>query len=76
MNLYRSFIYILHIIVIDYKLKSRELFEVMGSKGAEGDKNDDWLLIDCHTFLVHLMLPGTIISINHLIILQYCLLLF
>ena len=40
------------------QLKKRELNEVMGSQGAEGDKNDDWLLIDCHNIFVHLMLPG------------------
>lgn len=34
---------------------------MLGATGAEGDKDDDWLLVDCGTFLVHVMLPGTAI---------------
>ena len=30
----------------------------MGSTGVEGDRDDDWQLVDCHEFLVQLMLPG------------------
>jgi ribosome-associated protein len=40
-------------------LKSRNLRQALGYKGAEGEKDDDWLLIDCHNVVVHLMLPGT-----------------
>ena len=40
-------------------LKSRDLKSAMGYTGAEGDKDDDWLLIDCDDRVVHLMLPQT-----------------
>lgn len=40
-------------------LKKRNLKRVQGSSGAEGEKDDDWQVVDCHTFLVHLMLPDT-----------------
>lgn len=40
-------------------MKEREIFELYKLQGIEGDRNDDWQLIDCHEFLVHLMLPGT-----------------
>lgn len=40
------------------KLKQRELFQVLGTQGVEGSRHDDWQLVDCHTFLVHLMLPS------------------
>jgi hypothetical protein len=34
----------------------------MGSKGAEGEKDDDWLLVDCHNIVVHLMVRSFIPS--------------
>lgn len=40
-------------------LKARELNHVMGSTGVEGARDDDWQLVDCHEFLVQLMLPET-----------------
>ena len=40
-------------------LKSRNIRQAIGYKGAEGEKDDDWLLIDCHNLVVHLMLPAT-----------------
>lgn len=39
-------------------LKNRKLFKEKGG-AAEGDKDDDWQLVDCQKFLVHLMLPET-----------------
>jgi ribosomal silencing factor RsfS len=39
-------------------LKDRKLFKVLGSKGIEGDKDDDWQLVNCGYFLVHIMLAG------------------
>jgi hypothetical protein len=27
--------------------------------GVEGDADDDWQLVNCKTFLVHVMLPST-----------------
>lgn len=26
--------------------------------GVEGDREDDWQLVNCNTFLVHVMLPS------------------
>lgn len=40
-------------------LKSRDLRQAMGFTGAEGEKEDDWLLVDCHNCVVHIMLPST-----------------
>ena len=40
------------------QLKSRAL-QVPGATGAEGERDDDWLLVDCGTLVVHLMLPAT-----------------
>jgi ribosome-associated protein len=45
-------------------LKSRNLKKAMGYKGAEGEPNDDWLLVDCYDKLVHLMLDDTRSSLN------------
>lgn len=36
----------------------------MGYSGAEGEKNDDWLAIDCFNIGVHLMLPTTRAHLN------------
>ncbi|RYH24210.1 RsfS/YbeB/iojap family protein [archaeon] len=46
-------------IFIYLKLKKRELSKVIGASGIEGDKTDDWQVLDCHSFLVHMMLPET-----------------
>jgi len=40
-------------------LKDRKLFRVLGSKGVEGGRDDDWQLVNCQSFLVHVMLPDT-----------------
>eukprot|EP01039_Chlorochromonas_danica_P009576 gene9576-10583_t len=40
-------------------LKKRELHQVIGSTGIEGSKTDDWQIVDCHSFLLHMMLPDT-----------------
>lgn len=40
-------------------LKSRKLTKTMGYTGAEGARDDDWLLVDCQDRVVHLMLPNT-----------------
>jgi len=40
-------------------LKARGITKAMGYSGAEGAKDDDWLLIDCYDRVVHLMLPTT-----------------
>lgn len=40
-------------------LKDRGITKAMGFSGAEGAKDDDWLLIDCYDKVVHLMLPQT-----------------
>jgi len=40
-------------------LKARGITKAMGYSGAEGAKDDDWLLIDCYDRVVHLMLPET-----------------
>lgn len=45
--------------VVVRALKARKLKQALGITGAEGDKDDDWLLVDCHNCVVHLMLPET-----------------
>ncbi len=40
------------------QLKDRQLHHALGSKGVEGETDDDWQCVDCHRFLVHLLLPG------------------
>lgn len=45
------------------QLKSRSL-QVPGATGAEGERDDDWLLIDCGTLVVHLMLPATRLGLD------------
>ena len=45
--------------VVVRTLKARKLKQALGITGAEGDKDDDWLLVDCHNCVVHLMLPET-----------------
>ena len=44
--------------VVVRALKARGLSQAMGATGAEGEKDDDWLLVDCHNCVVHLMLPA------------------
>lgn len=39
------------------QLRSRKLKQAMGRKGAEGEKDDDWLAVDCYDLVVHFMLP-------------------
>ncbi len=36
----------------------RELEEAPGITGIEGYSDDDWMLVDCGSIVVHLMLPG------------------
>ena len=50
---------ILTLCLILTQLKKRELHRVIGASGIEGDKTDDWQVVDCHNFLVHMMLPET-----------------
>ena len=40
-------------------MKSRNIKQPKETEGIEGAKNDDWQLVDCNSFLVHLMLPAT-----------------
>lgn len=40
-------------------LKSRNLRIAPGYTGAEGEKDDDWLVVDTYNCAVHLMLPTT-----------------
>lgn len=40
-------------------IKQRELLHYIAAGGIEGDRTDDWQLIDCYSFLVHVMLPDT-----------------
>ena len=40
------------------QLRSRKLKQAMGRKGAEGEKDDDWLAVDCFDLVVHFMMPG------------------
>jgi ribosomal silencing factor RsfS len=42
-------------------MKSREL-RVSG-KSIDGDCDDDWQLVDCKKYIVHLLLPGSAASI-------------
>ena len=37
---------------------ARKLKIAPGYKGAEGENDDDWLVIDCHNVVVHLLLPN------------------
>jgi Ribosomal silencing factor during starvation len=41
------------------QLKARKLKGVPGTHGAEGEKDDDWVVVDCGNMAVHLMLPET-----------------
>lgn len=38
-------------------LKSRNLKKAPGFSGSEGDKDDDWIVVDCFNLVVHFMLP-------------------
>ncbi len=37
--------------------KARDLKSVLRTNGIEGTADDDWQLVDCQSFLVHLLLP-------------------
>ena len=45
--------------VVVHALKARGLKQALGISGAEGEREDDWVLVDCYNCVVHLMLPGT-----------------
>lgn len=45
-------------------LKARDLRHAPGFTGIEGDKEDDWMLVDCHNIAVNLMLPQTRSALN------------
>jgi len=45
-------------------LKARGLKQATGSTGAEGEKDDDWLLVDCYNCVVHFMLVKTRTSLE------------
>ena len=45
-------------------LRKRRLSQAPGFAGFEGAKMDDWLVIDCHNIVVHLMLPTTRAALN------------
>jgi len=45
--------------VIVQALKTRNLYIAPGFTGAEGEKDDDWLVVDTYNCAVHLMLPVT-----------------
>lgn len=38
-------------------LKDREIKEAPGYTGAEGEKDDDWYIVDCHNIVIHFLLP-------------------
>lgn len=47
----------------------------MGRKGAEGEKDDDWLAVDCFDLVVHFMMPGKLyyvmschVMLNHVML--------
>lgn len=50
----KIYIYLRHV-----QLKARKLRSVPGAHGAEGEKDDDWVAVDCGNLAVHLMLPQT-----------------
>jgi len=41
--------------ILDQQQKARRLKKIMG---IEGEKDDDWQAVDCHTFLVNVMSPS------------------
>jgi ribosome-associated protein len=45
-------------------LKARGLRQAPGFTGIEGDKEDDWMLVDCYNIAVNLMLPATRTALN------------
>ena len=45
-------------------LKARGLRHAPGYTGIEGDKEDDWMLVDCYSIAVNLMLPQTRTALN------------
>lgn len=40
------------------QMKAREL--LVTAKSIDGDYDDDWQLVDCKSYVVHLLLPGSI----------------
>ena len=50
--------------MVVHALKSRNLVQALGITGAEGGKEDDWLLVDCHNCVVHFMLPSTRVELD------------
>lgn len=49
------------------QLKNREIVYAQGYTGYEGGVggDHDWLCVDCHNIVVHIMLPGMSIYISH-----------
>lgn len=45
-------------------LKARDLRHTPGFTGAEGGKDDDWIIVDCHNCAVHLMLYETRVALD------------
>ncbi len=43
--------------VVVTALKNRNLKKAPGFSGSEGDKDDDWIVVDCFNLIVHFMLP-------------------
>jgi ribosomal silencing factor RsfS len=44
--------------VSSHQLKERDLRHAIGSTGAEGGEDDDWLIVDCYDSCIHFMMPG------------------
>ena len=49
---------------IVHALQERRLDKAPGATGPEGDLDDDWLIVDCWTIAVHIMLPTARKSLN------------
>lgn len=47
-------------------MKERNLRKAIGFNGIEGEKDDDWQLVNCGDFIVHIMLPGMKIVIGNI----------
>lgn len=43
--------------VVVTALKNRKLNRAPGIGGSEGEKDDDWIVVDCYNLVVHFMLP-------------------
>lgn len=46
------------------QMKARNWKQASGTAGIEGEKNDEWQLVDCNNFLVHLLLPSKLFEIS------------